>query len=170
MICEPIRAIRAVEYSCQPWKQIRWRFLTRQQLSFQWWFLSPRGCLRCRIHASPVKAVSLMISESAGAVSIVELTCQPWKQFRGCFLSVQGLSFQWWFLSPQLLSFRLWFLSPQELYPLSNPLLNCASSFVDVFWVGSDSVFNDDFSVHKGCTRCRILVSTVEADSLTISH
>jgi len=57
-------------------------------------FRVPRGCLRCRIHASPVEAVLLMISESgvnqfsmmifesAGAVCAVESMRHPMKQFR----------------------------------------------------------------------------------------
>jgi hypothetical protein len=40
-----------------------------------------RGCLRCRIHASPVEAVSLMISEPLGAVRAVESMCHQSKQF-----------------------------------------------------------------------------------------
>jgi hypothetical protein len=40
-----------------------------------------RCCLRCRIHASPVEAVSLMISESLGAVCALESKPHPWKYF-----------------------------------------------------------------------------------------
>jgi hypothetical protein len=129
-----------------------------------------QGYLRCRIHASPVEALSLMISESivtqfsvmifdpAGFVCTVEFMCQQWKQFR------------WWFLSRQWLSFRWWFLSPHELFALSNPCVTCGSSFVDDFWDGNDLVFVDDFWVHRGCLRCRIHVSPVEAVSLRISE
>jgi hypothetical protein len=40
------------------------------------------GCLRCQIHESLVKAVSLvMISKVVGAVCVVESLCHPWKQF-----------------------------------------------------------------------------------------
>jgi hypothetical protein len=38
-------------------------------------FWGHRGFLRCRIHASPVKAVSLMISESTRVVCAVESIC-----------------------------------------------------------------------------------------------
>jgi CMP-N-acetylneuraminic acid synthetase len=48
------------------------------------------GCLRCRILASPVEAVSLKISEAAGVVSAVESMRHPWKQFRSRFLRPQG--------------------------------------------------------------------------------
>jgi hypothetical protein len=41
-----------------------------------------KGYLRCRIQASPVEAISLMISESAGAVFAVETISHLWKQFR----------------------------------------------------------------------------------------
>jgi len=54
------RAICDVESMCHPWNQ------------FRWWFLRPQGCLRCRILASPVEAVSLMICEVTGAVCAVE--------------------------------------------------------------------------------------------------
>jgi len=40
------------------------------------------SCLRCRIHASPVEALSVMISEAAGAVCAVESMRHQWKQFR----------------------------------------------------------------------------------------
>jgi hypothetical protein len=60
MIFESTGVVCAVESMCHPWKQ------------FRWWFLSPRDCFRCRIHASPVEAVSLMISESRGTVCVVD--------------------------------------------------------------------------------------------------
>jgi hypothetical protein len=103
--------------------------------------------MRYQIHFSTMEAVSLMFSGSAvtqfsvmifdatRAVCDVESISHPWKQFR------------WWFLSPQRLSFWLWFLSPQELYALSNPHVNRGSWFVGDFWLGNDSVFNDDFRV-----------------------
>jgi len=45
-------------------------------------FSSRMGCLRCRIHALSVEAVSLKISEAAGAVCAVESMGHEWKQFR----------------------------------------------------------------------------------------
>ena len=146
-----------------PWKQFHWRFLRPQGLfalsnprithgsSFvdNFWvgsdlvfnvdFWVCRGCLCCRIHASPVEAVSLMISESPGAVCAVESMRHPWKLFR------------WWFLSQEWISFQWWFLSPQGLFALLNPCVTRWSSFVDDFWV------------HKGCLRCRIHVLPLEA-------
>jgi len=41
----------------------------------------PTSYLRCWIHASPVKVVSLVISEPPGASCTVESMCHPWKQF-----------------------------------------------------------------------------------------
>jgi hypothetical protein len=38
--------------------------------------------LRCRIHASPLEALSVMISEAGGAVCAVESMRYQWKQFR----------------------------------------------------------------------------------------
>jgi len=45
-------------------------------------FYAHMGCLRCRINASPVEAVSLKMSEAAGVVCAVESRRHPWKQFR----------------------------------------------------------------------------------------
>jgi hypothetical protein len=70
-----------------------------------------RCWFRLRIHASPVKAVSLMISEATGAVCAVQCLGHPWKQSR------------WWFLRPKM------------LIALSNPCVTRGSSFVDDFWV-----------------------------------
>ena len=41
----------------------------------------PRACLGCRIQASPVDAVWLMISEYLGALWAVESKRHPWPQF-----------------------------------------------------------------------------------------
>jgi len=117
MISASTGALFIVESMCHPWKQFRWGFLSRQRLCFRWWFLIPqelfalsnpcvtsgssfvddclghRGFLRCRIHASPVEAVSLRISkstatrflliiyESTRAICAVESMRHPWKQF-----------------------------------------------------------------------------------------
>jgi len=132
-------------------------------------FLGHRGWLRCRIHVSPVEAVSLMIYESLGAVCGVESMRHPSKQFR------------WWFLRPH------------RLFALSNPRVACGSIFVDYFWVESDSVFVDVLSPqrlialsnprvtrgssyvdyfwgHRGCSRCRIHVSPVKGFFFMISE
>jgi hypothetical protein len=42
-------------------------------------FYGHMGCLLCLIHASPVEAVSLKISEAVGAVYAVESMRHPWK-------------------------------------------------------------------------------------------
>ena len=67
--------------------------------------------MHCRIHASPVEAVSLQISEAAGAMCAVESMRHPWKQF------------------------RCRFLRPQGLLALSNPCVTGGRSFVDDFIV-----------------------------------
>jgi hypothetical protein len=156
MISESIGGVCAVESMCHPWKQFRWGFLRAHGIfalsnpcvtcesSFVDDFWVHKGCLRCRIHMSPVEAVSLMISVAIGVVCSVESMRHPWKHFR------------WWFLSRQWLSIRWWFLSPQELYALSNPQVNRGSSFVD------------DFCGYRGCLLCRIHASPVEALLLMI--
>jgi hypothetical protein len=79
MISEPLGDVCAVESMRQKWKQFSlmiskpaWLFalsnpsVTRGS-SFIDDFSDPRGCLRCRIRASTVQAVLLMISETAAA-------------------------------------------------------------------------------------------------------
>ena len=155
IISESIGAVGAVKSMRHHWKQFRWWFLSQQGLiavsnpcvtrgsSFVDYFWSHLGFLRCRIHASSVAAVllrisqtaatlfSMIISESRGAVCAIESMRHPCQQFR------------WWFLSPQ------------RLFSLSNPCVTRGSSFVDYFWVGSDSVFVNDFWSHRGSLRCR---------------
>jgi len=123
MISESIAALCSVESIRHPWKQFRWWFLSQQRLCFRWLFLRPQGCLRCRIHASPVAAVSLMISKPTWAICAVESMRHSWKQF--C----------WWFLRRQWLSFRSWFVRPQGFFVVSNPCVTRGSSFVEDFWV-----------------------------------
>ena len=89
-----------------------------------------KGCMSWRIHASTMKAISLMISESAatqflltiyetiGAVSADESMRQPWKQFCSQFLSQQRFSFRWWFLSQQGLCAPMNPLSAMEVVSL----------------------------------------------------
>jgi len=168
IISESTGAVGAVKSMRHHWKQFRWWFLSQQGLiavsnpcvtrgsSFVDYFWSHLGFLRCRIHASSVAAVllkisqtaatlfSMIISESRGAVCAIESMRHPWQQFR------------WWFLSPH------------GLFSLSNPCVTRGSSFVDYFWVGSDSVFVNDFWSHRGSLRCRIHASPVEAVSLMI--
>jgi len=170
MISEATGAFCVVESMRHPWKQFHWGFLSLHQLSFHWLFLSPqgllalsnpcvtigssfvddfwvnRGSLRCRIHASPVEAVSLIISEATWVFCAVESMHHPWQQF--C----------WGFLKRQRLCFRWLFLSPEGLFALLNPCVTRVSSFVD------------DFLVHRGSFRCRIHASPVEAVLLIISE
>ena len=57
-----------------------------------------------------MEAVSLMISESLGAVCAIESMHHLWKKFR------------WWFMRPE------------GLLALSNPCVTRGSSFIDDFW------------------------------------
>jgi len=94
MISEATRAVCAVESMHHQWKQFRCIFLRPQGLfplsnpcvtrgsSFDGDFGGRRGCLRCRIHASLVEAVSVVISEAGGAVCAVESMRHQWKEFR----------------------------------------------------------------------------------------
>jgi len=51
---------------------------------------SHTGCLRCTIHASPIEAVSLVIPKSLEAVWAVEYMRHPWKHFIGDFWALKG--------------------------------------------------------------------------------
>ena len=77
--------------------------------------------------------------------------------------------FRWWFLNRQRLSFHWLILSQQGLWPLMNQRVTCASSFVDDFWVGRNSVFLDFFWVDRGCKRWQIHASPLEGFSVMIS-
>jgi len=144
-IYETTGAVSADESMRQPWKPFCWQFLSRQRLSFRWWFLSQQGlCAPMNpsvSHGSSFIDIfelvatqfSLTISESIRVVCADESMRQPWKQFR------------WWFLSWQRLSFYWRFMRQQGLCPLTNPCTSHGSSFVDNFWVDNDSVFVDDF-------------------------
>jgi hypothetical protein len=89
---------------------------------------------------------SLTISESLGAFYADESTRHLWKQFRWLFLSQQGLC------------------------TVTNPCLTYGSSFVDDFWVCSNSVFVDYFWVNRGIVCSQIQASPVEAILLMISE
>jgi len=129
-----------------------------------------RSCVRWRIQASAMQAVSLMIfesvetqisstiSESTGASCADESMRQLWNLFR------------WWFLSTQRLSFPWQFMSQQGLCELTNPSVSSASSFGDDFWVEGDSVFLEYLWVNRGCVRWRIQASPLQAISVMISN
>jgi hypothetical protein len=97
------------------WKWFRWWFLSRQRLSFFYYFWIKRGYVPLQIQASLVEDVSLKISKSAptlflltisestGAVRASESTCHLWKLFRSWFLSLQWLGFRWLFFSQERL-------------------------------------------------------------------
>jgi hypothetical protein len=70
MTSEAGGAVCAVESMRLQWKQFVEDFCGR------------KGCLRCRIHASPMEALLVMISEAGGAVYAVESMLNQGKQFR----------------------------------------------------------------------------------------
>jgi hypothetical protein len=90
IISEATWGVCAVESTRHPWKKFHWLFLRPQELfalsnpgvtpgsSFVDDFWGHRGCLRCRIHAWPVEAVSLIISEATWDVCAVESERHPW--------------------------------------------------------------------------------------------
>ena len=166
-------------------------FLVGNETVFLDYFLVNRGYVLWRIHASALEIVSVMnsvsvetqvsltilestvsrmitvpaatkfslsISESTGVVCDDESICHLWKQFR------------WWFLSRQLLRFPWLFVSQHGLCAMTNPCVSSGTSFGDDFLVGCDSVFLGCFWVNRGCVRCRIHESSVEAVSVTISE
>jgi hypothetical protein len=127
-----------------------------------------RGCVRWRIHASPLEAVSgaisewwatqfsLTVYESTGAVWAHEFICHLWKQFRGLFLTGRRLSFPWLFMSQQ------------GLCALTNPWVTSGNIFYDDFWEGSDYVFLDCFWVNRCYVRWGFHASSLEAVSEVI--
>jgi hypothetical protein len=168
-ISNSIGAVCAGESMCHLWKQFRWQFMSRKRLTFSWLFLSQQGCERWQIHASALEPVSGMIYESAvtqfsltiskltGSVCAGESIRHLWKQFGWLFLRRQQLSLHWLFLSQQ------------GLCALMNKCVTYGSSFINHFLVGNDSVFLDCFWVNRGCGRCRIHASALQAVSVMIS-
>ena len=77
--------------------------------------------------------------------------------------------FRWPFVSRHRPRCRWPFLSQQGLRVLPNPRVTFERCFSDYFWVGSDSIFVEYFSVNGGCGRWRIQASPLESVSLTIS-
>jgi len=128
----------------------------------------PRGCLRCRIHASPVEVLLLMIFESLGAVWVVQFLYDFWVPMgRNGYLRCRIHASPW-------KQFGWLFLSPHGLFELSNPCVTggsnllmipeslrgvCAFESIRDPW----EQFVDDFSVPKGCLRCLIHASPVGA-------
>jgi len=124
--------------------------------------MSHRGCLGCRIHSPPVKAVSgaiskwaashfsLTVYESTGAVVAGESIQHLWKQFQGRFLRGQRLGFSWLFMSQK------------GLCGLTNPFVTCERSFGGYFWRGTESVFFGYLWVNRGCGGWRIHSSPVK--------
>jgi len=131
----------------------------------------PRGCLRCRIHASPVKVLLLMIFESLGAVWAVQFLYDFWVP-RGrngylCPCVTSGSRIRWWFMSPH------------GLFALSNPCVTRGSS-LSIISESQGVVctvesmrhpwkqFVDDLWVPRGWLRCPMHASPVEAVLLMI--
>jgi hypothetical protein len=91
-----------------------------------------------RIHASLLKGVSVMISESTSTK--FSLTISEWIGDMGADESARHL----WKL------FRWLFLSQQGLRALPNPRVAFSWCFGDDFHVSTDSVFVDHFFVNRG--------------------
>jgi len=143
-------------------------------------FWVPRGCLGCRIEASPVAAVSFKISESLGAVWAVESMHHPWKKFvevlwvsRGCL--------RCWIQASLVAAVLLMISESLGLFGLSNPCVTPDSSSLmiseslGVVWAVEtmrhrDSSFVDDFSIPRGCLGCRIHASPVTTICFMISE
>ena len=139
-------------------KVFRWWFLSRLRPSFCWLFCVNRGFEICRIHASPLKVVSLSFSESTGAASASKSMRHLWKVFR------------WWFPSRHRLCFRWLFRSQQGLRALLNPRVILGRCFGDDFPVATDSLFVDVFLANKGCELFLIHASPLKVVSLTFSE
>jgi len=173
-------------------KVFQWWFLSRQQLSFLWLFLSQlglwaltnphvsfgssfvvffwvnRGCEPFRIHASPLEGASVMISRSAP--TLFSLT---FSESTGAVTSSESTrhlwkALRWWFPGRHRLYFRWLFLSQQGLSPLPSPCVTFERRFGDDFPVGTDSVFIDFFWVNRGCHLFRIHVSPLKGVSAMI--
>jgi len=120
-----------------------------------WWV--DRGCVRWRIHGSPLETFSVriseraptmfffIVSESTGVACAEEFMRHLGKQFRRLFLSGQRLNFPWLFISQQ------------GLCGLTNPFVTCESTFEGYLWVDNVSVFLDCLWVNRGCVGWRII-------------
>jgi hypothetical protein len=139
-ISESIGTLCADESTRQLWKHCHWWFMSRQLLSFRWWFPINMDSVRGRI--------SLMVSESAatqfllGILQSTRYLCadesrrQLWRQTR------------WLFLSRQLHSIRWQLPSQQGVYAHTNPSINWGRIFSEDFRHVSNSVFDVDFWVN----------------------
>jgi len=124
-----------------------------------------KGCGGWRIHSSHAKRLSRATSEwaatkfsftvyeSPGPVWADESIRHLWKEFQGLYLNGQRVSFPWLFMSQQ------------GLCVLTNPFINCESSFRGPFWEDNDLVFRDCWWVKRGCVGRRIHSSPVKGVS-----
>jgi hypothetical protein len=127
-----------------------------------------RDCVRWRIHASDLEALSLMVYESAAtqlSVMFFESTGTVRADETRFWLGMQS---RWWFLSRQWLSFHLRFQSQQGLCALPNPRVSLGSTVVYGFWVGSYTAFSDDFRVNRECVRSWIQASAGDVVSVML--
>jgi hypothetical protein len=118
-------------------------------------------CVRWRIHASLVEAVSLTIFESTGAVCADESMSHLQKQFCWWFLSLQQLSFRSFLVN---WSFVHWWIQASPVEAVSLMISESIGAVYAVkstchlskrihwwFWIGSYSIFLDYFWVNMGC-------------------
>jgi hypothetical protein len=167
-IYESTKAACADESKHQLCKQYRLWFLSTQQLSFPWLFMSQNGL--CAVTNSCV-----IIGNSFGddfwvgsdLVFLdylwVNMGCvQWWIQAQHC------KQFCWWFLNRYRLRFPILFLSQPGHRALMYPCVSCGSCFGDDFWVPSNSVFLDYLLVNRGWVCWRIQASALQAVSVMI--
>ena len=129
-----------------------------------------KDCVRGRIQASTMEAVSLMFSDSTATqfspvISESTTTMCPDKS-----MSQLWRQFRWLFLSCQLHCFRWRLPCQQGMCAQTKPNINYGSSFGDNFKTVNDLVFGDDFWVKWDCVRWWIQASSGETVSLIVSE
>jgi len=144
--------------SVASWSSFDDDFLISSDIVFLEYFLVNRGSVRCRIQASALQAVSMMISVVAAVVCADESIRRLWKLFL------------WRFLNRHRLRFPRLFMSQQGLRTLMNPCVNSGSCFGNDSWIHSNSVFLYYLCVNRGCVRWRIQASALQAVSVMISE
>jgi hypothetical protein len=104
-----------------------------------------RGCVLSQIQASPVEGVSLMISESAPTLFLLNFSKSTGATSASEYTHHLCKVFRWWFLSRQRLSFHWLFLTQKGLWALTNPRVTFGICFGDDYGVGRGLVFIDCF-------------------------
>jgi len=100
--------------------------------------------LRCRIHASPVEAVLLKISEAVWLFALSN-PCVTSRSVFGDDIGGRKGCLRCRIHASLVEAVSMNISEAAGLFALSNPCVTRGSSFVDDFLVTSDSVFVDDF-------------------------